>query len=136
MPELLALFGTAFLAGSLVPLPSEGALIAVVLSGQSAWLAVVSATLGNTLGAVTSYVLGRLGHKAAAADTRRQQRLERARAAFERWGAWCLLLTWVPIVGDPLTFAAGLLKVRWWLFLPLTLTGKLLRYILVVLPFV
>ncbi|MDP2285974.1 MAG: VTT domain-containing protein, partial [Pseudohongiella sp.] len=56
------------------------------------------------------------------------QQLSRAQAQFNRYGVWSLLLAWLPVVGDPLTFVAGALRVQFWLFLLLVAIGKSLRY--------
>jgi len=60
-----------------------------------------------------------------------RNRLERAKVIYERFGAWSLLFSWLPVVGDPLTLLAGLAGLRLWIFLPLVALGKLARYILI-----
>ncbi|WP_153294236.1 YqaA family protein [gamma proteobacterium SS-5] len=132
--DLLLLFGSAFLAATLLPFYSEVVLFALLREGGDAVLLVAVATLGNTLGAVVNWYLGRyLLHF--------QQRrwfyfspaqIERAQAWFQRYGFWSLLLAWAPVGGDALTLIAGIMKVRLWLFLLLVGGGKALRYISVV----
>ncbi|MEO5343818.1 MAG: DedA family protein [Gammaproteobacteria bacterium SHHR-1] len=134
MMDLLLLFGSAFLAATLLPFYSEVVLFALLREGGDAVLLVAVATLGNTLGAVVNWYLGRyLLHF--------QQRrwfyfspaqIERAQAWFQRYGFWSLLLAWAPVGGDALTLIAGIMKVRLWLFLLLVGGGKALRYISVV----
>lgn len=142
MPELiqlglLGLFIAAALAGSVLPFPSEGVLAALVGQGQSIGLVVGVATAGNVLGAITLYAMGwGLERGLLRGRLRRRladdpQRLERARERIGRWGAWGLLLAWVPIVGDAFVLGAGLVRVRFRLFLALVTVGKGGRYVVV-----
>jgi membrane protein YqaA with SNARE-associated domain len=134
---LLGLFLAAFLAGSVVPFPSEGVLVFLVGEGRPIALAVGVATAGNVLGAITLYGMGwglergllrgRLRNRLA----NDPERLARARARIERWGAWGLLLAWVPFVGDLFVLGAGLTGVRFGLFVTLVTLGKLGRYAVV-----
>lgn len=128
------LFLSAFLAATLIPLSSE-AVLAVLSSAQGFDLAmlVLVATAGNTLGAAVNWVLGRYclhwrGRRWFPID---QEKLDGATRWFRRYGVWSLLLAWLPIIGDPLTFAAGLLGVRFPLFLLLVAIGKGARYVVV-----
>jgi membrane protein YqaA with SNARE-associated domain len=95
------------------------------------WL---SATAGNTLGSCVNWYLGReiLRFKPKLINSRwfpvTELQLERAQNRFSRFGVWSLLLAWLPIVGDPLTFVAGVMKVRFGLFLCLVVVGKGVRY--------
>jgi len=134
---LPGLFLSAFLAGSIVPLPSEAVLVALVGGGLSLAPLVAVASLGNLLGATTLYWLGaRLaagrGGAASAWLERRLARdpraFERARARTRRWGAPLLLLSWLPVAGDLLVIAAGVAGVRWLPFLLFTGAGKTLRF--------
>jgi membrane protein YqaA with SNARE-associated domain len=95
------------------------------------WLA---ATIGNTLGSCVNWFLGR---EIVRFRDRRWfpvslQQLQKAQALFNRYGTWSLLLAWLPVVGDPLTLVAGVLRVRFVLFLMLVATGKGLRYAVVI----
>ncbi len=127
---LPALFVTGFLAATLLPLGSEWLLVALVVQGTPAATAVAIATAGNTLGAFITYLLGFYGqrwwrrHHARAPNPR----LERARERFARYGGAVLLLTWVPVVGDPLCLAAGVLRFPAPAFILLSGLGKLGRY--------
>ncbi|MHC4449632.1 MAG: YqaA family protein [Planctomycetota bacterium] len=125
---LLGLFVASFLAGSVLPFPSEGVLAALVGRGSSIPLLVGVATLGNVLGAITLYGMGRGFGRWLTSDP---ERIERARVRIERWGAWSLLLAWVPIVGDAFVLGAGVARIRFWLFLLLVTAGKGGRYMLV-----
>ena len=131
----LTMFASAFLAATIVPFASEITLAAALAAGGAVpWLVVV-ATLGNTLGAIVNWVLGRYierfrGRRWFPANARQ---LERAQAWFRRYGVWTLLLAWVPVVGEPLTVIAGAMRVRIVPFLILVATGKGLRYVVLAL---
>lgn len=131
----LGLFMAAFAAATLLPAQSEAVLAGLLLSGNfpvSALLLV--ATLGNVLGSLVNWLLGRsvdrLQHKRWFPAT--PQQLERARHSYRRYGRWSLLLSWVPIIGDPLTLIAGMLREPLWSFLLLVTLAKGARYVLVV----
>ena len=129
---LSALFASAFSSATLLPGTSEAALVAVVLSGQTQWILALSvAILGNVLGAVVNWGMGYYWpQKPRYAQSPYMQRAARW---FERYGIWCLLFSWVPVIGDPLTLVAGLAKVRLLTFFGLVLVGKSLRYALVLM---
>jgi len=130
----LLLFGSAFLAATILPFYSEVILFALLREGGDPTLLVVVATLGNTLGAVVNWLLGRyLLHF----QERRWfyfslSQIDKAQRWFQRYGFWSLLLAWAPVGGDALTLIAGIMKVRLWVFLVLVGSGKALRYISVV----
>lgn len=131
MTAYATLFAGALLAATLLPFSSE-ALLAGLLAARpgEAWLLLGVATLGNTLGSMINWWLGRF---AAHWRDRRwfpvgPEKLDRAAAWFRRWGLWSLLFAWVPVIGDPLTVAAGLLRVELGRFVLLVGFGKALRY--------
>jgi membrane protein YqaA with SNARE-associated domain len=122
MAGLAALFGASFLAATLVPLPSEAALFAYLKAHpENAALGVSVATLGNTAGGMTSYLIGRL------LPGRELRHVEVVR----RHGAPALLFAWLPVVGDALCVAAGWLRVHWAPALGFMAAGRLSRYLLV-----
>jgi membrane protein YqaA with SNARE-associated domain len=125
------LFANAFVAATLIPIPSEPAFIALLAtdSGHPAALLIV-ATVGNTVGALTNFALGRgIEHyRERPWFPVSQARYEAACARFARYGVWALLLSWIPVLGDPLTIAAGALRVPVIKFLVLTGLGKAIRY--------
>src|ERR687892_1041707 len=133
--DLAFLFGTAFAASPILPMSSEVVLGALAVAGATdVWLLLVVATAGNTLGAVLNWVIGRY---AATWRTRLlsldEAKFERACRWFNRWGIWCLLLSWLPVVGDPLTLVAGVLRTAFIPFVLLVLAGKAARYLFVLL---
>jgi len=136
MESYAALALSAFLAATLLPFSSEAVLAALVAANrpQEAWALFAVATAANTAGSCVNWVLGRfLLHWR---DRRwfpvSAQRLARAQAWFRRWGQWSLLFAWVPVVGDPLTVAAGALREDFVRFVVLVGIGKAARYAAVV----
>jgi membrane protein YqaA with SNARE-associated domain len=130
---LAGLFLASFLAATLLPGGSEAVLVALVLAHpeQSA-AALVLATLGNTLGGMTTYGLGRLiPEKVGAGGTARFS--VRHTAALDRWGPAGLLMSWVPLIGDALCAAAGWLRLPWLPCLLWMAFGKAARYGVLVL---
>jgi membrane protein YqaA with SNARE-associated domain len=129
----LGLFIAAFLAATILPLGSEVVVVGLLLNDFNPLAVVGVATLANVLGSVVNYVIGYFGSayvmqhflKTSAAS------FTKARLRFEKWGMLSLLLAWVPIIGDPLTVIAGVLRVNIWIFLGLVTLGKLGRYVVV-----
>lgn len=128
---LYGLFAAAFLAATVFPFQSEVLLLGLLAAGRhGVWELLAVASLANTLGSVANWALGRFlirfqdrrwfPVKAAA--------YERARRLYLRWGLWSLLFAWLPLVGDPLTVAAGALRVRLPVFVALVALGKTGRY--------
>lgn len=135
LAALAGLFGTAFLAATLLPVQSEAVLAAMTVGSTLAapvLLAVASA--GNILGSCVSWWLG------LQVDRFRGRRwfpvseaaLSRARVAYSRWGWPSLLLSWVPVIGDPLTLAAGILREPLWRFVLVVGIAKTGRYVAVI----
>lgn len=124
MDALLALFLASFAAATLFPLPSEAALFAYLKTyPEHTVLAIGIATLGNTLGGMTTYLIGRL------VPNRRVE--GKALRVMHRWGAPVTFFAWLPIVGDALSAAAGWLRVNWLAALAFMAAGRLSRYIVV-----
>ena len=130
MIPLAGLFAVAFVAATILPAQSEAALVGLQLAGYPVVLLIVLATLGNTLGAVVNWALGR------GVERFRDRRwfpvsaaaLDRASGWYSRWGRWSLLLSWAPVGGDALTVAAGVLREPLWSFLLLVTIAKAGRY--------
>lgn len=124
MADLATLFGMTFLAATLLPFPSEAALFAyVALHPDSAELGVATATLGNTAGGMTTYLIGRL-FPPAKLDAR-------AMALLRRWGAPASALGFLPIIGEGICVAAGWLRIHWLAVLAFTAAGRFARYLAV-----
>ena len=126
-----SLFLAALLAATLVPAQSESVLTGLLLAGgQPAAALVAVASLGNILGSVINWLIGRGVERFR--DRRwfpaSASQLARAQAQYQRFGYWSLLLAWVPIIGDPLTLAAGIMREPLWRFLLLVSIGKIGRY--------
>jgi membrane protein YqaA with SNARE-associated domain len=126
----LTLFLSAFLAATLLPFYSELLLVGLLAAGHDPLGLWLWASLGNTAGGALNWVLGRylLHFRDRRWFPLKPEGLHKAQAWFNRYGLWSLLLTWLPAVGDPLTFVAGIMRVRFWLFLLLCGTGKVARY--------
>lgn len=130
---LAALFLLSFVASTLIPLGSEWLLVLVLRDGADPGAAVAVATAGNTLGAVTSYAIGRWGGVALARRVFRlsEPDLVRGERLYRRFGAWSLLFSWLPFVGDPLCVVGGIFRFNVLGFVVLVLAGKLARYVVV-----
>lgn len=125
------LFLSAFTSATLLPGSSEAALLALLATGRGEAISlVIVATVGNVLGSSVNWILGRFF--SSFRDRRwfpvTEQSYDRAVAWYRRYGTWSLLLSWLPVVGDPLTVAAGALRVGWLRFLVLVSIGKAGRY--------
>ncbi|WP_088331602.1 YqaA family protein [Lacimicrobium sp. SS2-24] len=129
----LVLFSSAFLAATFLPFYSEAVLFTLARQGEPAVLLIATATLGNTLGAVVNWILGK--YLLHFQDRRwfyfKPAQLQRVQQWFQRYGIWSLAFSWLPVGGDALTFIAGMMKVRLLPFLLLVGLGKGVRYILV-----
>jgi membrane protein YqaA with SNARE-associated domain len=126
------LFLLAFLAATIFPAQSEAALAGLVALGKhSVFLLILFATAGNVLGSLFNWFLGK---EASRFENRKwfplkADKLEKARSWYTKYGKWSLLLSWVPVIGDPLTLAAGLMNERLSFFIPIVSIAKLGRYI-------
>lgn len=126
MTELLGLLAASFLASTLVPLPSEAALYAYLQAyPDRAALAVALATLGNTAGGMTSYLIGRV--------LPQRELNQKAISYLHRYGAPVTFVAFLPLVGDALCVAAGWLRVNWLAALAFMAAGRLARYTAVAL---
>lgn len=123
------LFISSFISSTLFPGGSE-AVLAYLSSEQlhSAWLLLVIATAGNTLGGMTSWAIGWLIAKKYSSATLLKPHQQRAVDRIKQYGSPVLLLSWLPVIGDPLCVAAGWLRINWLTALILIGIGKALRY--------
>jgi membrane protein YqaA with SNARE-associated domain len=129
----IGLFLVAFLAATLIPAYSEILLASLAASGHDPLMLLLFATSGNTLGSALNWGLGRF--MLYFEDRRwfpfKKDKLGIAQRWFQKYGIWSLLMAWAPIVGDALTFIAGIMKVPFPIFILLTGIGKTLRYVIV-----
>ncbi|MFS2125234.1 YqaA family protein [Pseudomonas sp. Pseusp97] len=122
---------SAFGAATLLPLQSEAVLVGLLLGGQyPLWSLLLAASLGNVLGSLVNWLLGRglerwHGRRWFPVS---DAALEKARRHYRRFGSWTLLLSWAPLVGDPLTLIAGVMREPLWRFLLLVTLAKVGRY--------
>jgi len=124
------LFAAALIAATLLPMQSEAVLVGLLLADYSPGLLLAVATLGNVLGSAVNWWLGRQIDRFR--DRRwfpvTPQRLDQASGWYRRYGRWSLLLSWAPVIGDPLTVVAGVLREPFWTFIALVTLAKFGRY--------
>lgn len=131
MTGYIGLFFTALIAATILPAQSEALLVFPLARGEHSMLALVAvASAGNILGSVINWALGRglerfRGRRWFPVS---EANLEKAQAWYRRYGKWSLLASWVPVVGDPITVAAGVLKETLPMFILLVSIAKIGRY--------
>ena len=130
----LVLFTTAFISATLFPLGSEALLIYDIFAGYNIYLLLFFATLGNSLGSVVNYYLGLKGEEYLInKKLLSEKHILKSKIYFDKYGGFCLLFSWLPIIGDPITFIAGTLKYDFKKFLILVVIAKFSRYLFLVL---
>ena len=135
MTELAALSGlfmAAFVAATILPAQSEAVLVGLIYTGNYAvWILVAVASVGNVLGSVVNWLLGRGIERFRNRPwfPVKQASLQRAQGWYQRYGKWSLLLSWAPIIGDPLTVVAGVMREPFPVFLLLVTIAKVGRYV-------
>ena len=130
----LSLFIISFLAATILPFSSELTLAGLIAtSSYDNLLLLIVASLGNILGSVVNWILGfySRNHKTKKWFPFKDEQIEKSSKWFNKIGRWSLLFAWVPIIGDPLTLAAGLLRVKFVEFLILVTIGKVSRYLVI-----
>ena len=130
----LSLFTISFLAATILPLSSELMLAGLITtSNYDSLLLLIVASFGNVLGSVFNWVLGFYSRNLTIKKwfPFKDERIERSSKWFNKFGRWSLLFAWIPIIGDPLTLAAGLLRVKFLEFLILVTIGKVSRYFII-----
>jgi membrane protein YqaA with SNARE-associated domain len=127
------LFIASFLAATILPLSSELVLSALLVSGLSPTTLVLVATIGNVLGSLLNYILGYWASLSIVKKWLKYSETEflRAEQRFKKYGVFSLLFAWLPIIGDPITVVAGVLRIHLAWFLILVTTGKLMRYVVI-----
>ncbi|MFA0927768.1 YqaA family protein [Pseudomonas syringae pv. tagetis] len=132
LTSYLGLFATAFGAATLLPLQSEAVLVGMLLSEHyPTILLLMIVTAGNVLGSLVNWYLGRsiehFRHRRWFPVNERH--LDRAQSTYQRYGRWALLFSWVPVIGDPITMIAGIMREPLWSFLLVVTLAKSLRYL-------
>ena len=128
------LFLFSFLAATILPLSSEISLVSLLKTNSyNSFLLISVASLGNVFGSVFNWFLGFYLFKYLNKKwfPFKQSQINQASNWFKRFGVWSLLFAWVPIIGDPVTFVAGILKINFLFFLILVTVGKISRYFLI-----
>ena len=128
--DLWALFASAFVSATLFPGGSEALLLYLANeAAYPAWLLLLTAAAGNTLGGMSSWLIGWLLVKRFPANPLADKH-RKAMQRLQHWGSPMLLLSWLPVVGDPLCVAAGYLRIHWPLSMLFICIGKTARYFL------
>ena len=124
----------SFLAATILPLSSELALASLLKTNEyNSFVLIATASLGNILGSIFNWLLGLYLFEYIYKKwfPFKEKQINIATKRFNKFGIWSLLFAWVPIIGDPLTFIAGVLKINFLLFLVLVTVGKISRYLFV-----
>ena len=130
----LSLFTISFLAATILPFSSELTLAGLIATSNfDNLLLLIVASFGNILGSVVNWVLGFYSRNLSTKKwfPFKDKQIESSSKWFNKFGKWSLLFAWVPIIGDPLTLVAGLLRVRFLDFIILVAIGKVSRYVLI-----
>ena len=131
----VGLFLASFLSATILPLSSEVVLIYLLLNDFNPTILVCIATFGNVLGSCVNYALGFWGSSFFVRKVPgiSEEEFTRAKQRFRKYGVYSLFFAWVPVIGDPLTVVAGVLKIKIFTFLTLVTLGKLFRYVIIAL---
>ncbi len=128
--DYIGLFLSSFLAATILPVSSEIVLAFLLLNNLNPVVLISVATFGNVLGSFVNYVLGFYGSESIIKPffNISDDKFIRAKQRFKKYGTYSLLIAWVPVIGDPLTFIAGALKINILVFFIMVTSGKLIRY--------
>ena len=129
-----SLFIISFLAATILPLSSELTLAGLITTyNYNNLLLLIAASIGNILGSIVNWILGFYSRNLISKKwfLFKDEQIKRSSNWFNKFGKWSLLFAWIPIIGDPLTLAAGLLRVKFTEFLILVSIGKVFRYFLI-----
>jgi membrane protein YqaA with SNARE-associated domain len=130
----LSLFVISFLAATILPFSSELTLAGLIAtSNYDNLLLLIVASFGNVLGSVANWVLGFYSRNLTTKKwfPFKDKQIENSSKWFSKFGKWSLLFSWLPVIGDPLTLVAGLLRVKFLEFLILVMIGKISRYLVI-----
>jgi len=127
------LFIVTFLSATILPLSSELFLVLMLSKGYDPVTCLMVATVGNSLGGITNYGIGRLGNPKWLKRTgMTDDKIEKYNVLVSKYGSWLALISWVPIIGDPLVICLGYFRVSFLKIFFLVVIGKFLRYFFIV----
>ena len=130
----LILFITSLISATLFPLGSEALLIYDIKEGYNLYLLLLFATIGNSLGSVINYFLGLKGEEYLLKKSLiKENYIIKCKKYFDKYGLYTILFSWLPIIGDPITFMAGILKYDFKKFLIFVIIAKFSRYLFLVI---
>ena len=130
----LILFISAFISATLFPLGSEALFIYDIKEGYNIYLLLFFATIGNSLGSILNYFLGLKGEEfLVQKKLLNEKMILKSKRYFDKYGFYCLFFSWLPIIGDPLTFVAGILKYNLKNFIFIVIFAKFSRYLFITL---
>jgi membrane protein YqaA with SNARE-associated domain len=130
----VGLFIASFLAATILPFSSEIVLSVLLLNELNPITLLTVATFGNVLGAFTNYAIGYWGGNVVAEKVLKVSEDEfiKAKKRFKKYGLFSLFFAWVPIIGDPLTVVAGVLRINILWFFIIVASGKCIRYVAII----
>jgi len=128
----IGLMAFSFLAATIVPVSSEAALASALALDMPPKSALIFATIGNCAGVAFNYWLGWKGEEKLLHKHLQKKSVARAYRITQRWGKWSLLLSWLPVIGDPITILSGILRINFTLFVGVTFALRFLRYLFIV----
>ena len=132
----IGLFLAGFLSATILPMNSEGVLLILLSQNFDPWTCLIIATIGNSLGGLTNYFLGKLGNPLWFKRFGvKEEKLISFELRIQKYGYWLAFFSWLPFIGDPMTIALGFFRVPFWKVTFLIVLGKLLRYLVLILPF-
>ena len=122
------------MSATLIPFGSEALLIYDIKEGYNIYLLLLVATLGNSLGSLINYFIGLKGEEFLVEKKYlKEEKILKTKRYFDKYGAFCILFSWLPIIGDPITFIAGILKYNLRNFIILVVIAKFSRYLFIAL---
>lgn len=134
--DYLYLFFIAFLSATVFPLGSEALLLYDLSIELNVYILFLVATIGNTIGSIVNYYIGLKGEKfLAKKKILKKEKVIKTKRFFDKYGGYTLLFSWVPIIGDPITIVAGMLRYNFQKFIYLTLIAKGIRYVFVIMSY-
>jgi len=133
MKEFIIIFLSAFGAATILPIYSEATIIYYLNENYPKFLILLSAGIGNTLGSLLNFYIGKKGIDYLIEKRYvKENYIEKAQKLFQKYGGFALLLSWAPVIGDPITFIAGAFHYDLKKFIILVAIAKFGRYILLI----